>query len=216
MEGASLIGILHEADQSASLWINSLSVPWTDGMWMMFSDKLFWAPVYIFCIVFLFSRLGWKKALVVIASLALAFGLCDQVSNIVKHAVARLRPCYSFRMLDGGLNVLEKRGGFYGFFSAHAANAFAIAVCLTFGIRNDKSLKYNGFLVASLAWATLVSVSRIFVGKHYLGDVLVGTIIGLAIGCACGFLARYVIRKWLSRAPAGPSPSGSPGTLSQG
>ena len=38
--------------------------------------------------------------------------------------------------------------------------------------------------------AALVGISRIFVGKHYLGDVLVGTIVGLAFGLAMGWLAN--------------------------
>ena len=133
--------------------------------------------------------------MIVLASAAIAFALCDQFSNIVKHAVSRLRPNYSFRMLDGGLNVLEKRGGFYGFFSAHAANAFSLAVCLVIGFRNDSTHTYNWFCRCALVWASLVSISRIFVGKHYLGDVLVGAIIGIAIGCLAGAAARYCISR---------------------
>ena len=37
-------------------------------------------------------------------------------------------------MLLGGLNVLEGRGGFYGFFSAHAANAFALHIMVDKGV----------------------------------------------------------------------------------
>mgnify|MGYP002626247678 FL=1 len=177
MVSASVIDTLHRTDQELTLAINSWSVPWSDGFWTMMSDIKFWIPAYFFCFYFLFRTLGWKKALIVIASAALAFGLCDQVSNLVKHSVSRLRPCYSFPMLDGGLNVLEKRGGFFGFFSAHAANAFAFAVCMILGFSNDKAHSYSAFRTGILCWATLVSVSRIFVGKHYLGDVLVGTAI---------------------------------------
>jgi len=142
-----LIGTLHKVDQDATLWINSLSSPWSDSFWTMMSDIKFWIPTYILCAFFLFKRLGWKKALIVLASAALAFGLCDQISNLVKHSVSRLRPCYSFPMLDGGLNVLEKRGGFYGFFSAHAANAFAFATCLSLGFLNDKTHNYKAFII---------------------------------------------------------------------
>ena len=139
MVSASIIESLHRIDQDLTLLINNWSTPATDSFWMMMSDKMFWIPAYLICTYFLFLRLGWKKALIVLASAAIAFALCDQFSNIVKHAVSRLRPNYSFRMLDGGLNVLEKRGGFYGFFSAHAANAFSLAVCLVIGFRNDST-----------------------------------------------------------------------------
>lgn len=195
MVSASIIESLHRIDQDLTLLINNWSTPATDSFWMMMSDKMFWIPAYLICTFFLFLRLGWKKALIVLASAAIAFALCDQFSNIVKHAVSRLRPNYSFRMLDGGLNVLEKRGGFYGFFSAHAANAFSLAVCLVIGFRNDSTHTYNWFCRCALVWASLVSISRIFVGKHYLGDVLVGAIIGIAIGCLAGAAARYCISR---------------------
>ena len=114
------------------------------------------------------------------------------------------------------MNVLEKRGGFYGFFSAHAANAFAIAVCLTLGFRNDRSHTYNAFSRWAIIWAMLVAVSRIFVGKHYLGDVIVGTVIGVAVGYSVGIAARYLINKLFPTVPEGLSPSGSPSSPSQG
>ncbi|MBR5661936.1 MAG: phosphatase PAP2 family protein [Bacteroidales bacterium] len=199
---ASVIGTLHQTDQELTLAINSWSVPWSDGFWTMMSDIKFWIPAYIICAYFLFKTLGWKKALIVLASAALAFGLCDQVSNLVKHSVSRLRPCYSFPMLDGGLNVLEKRGGFFGFFSAHAANAFSFAVCMILGFANDKSRTYKAFNIGILTWATLVSISRIFVGKHYLGDVLVGALIGITIGYLMGSLSNLLIRKYIQRVPS--------------
>ena len=212
-----LIGTLHKVDQDATLWINSLSSPWSDSFWTMMSDIKFWIPTYILCAYFLFKRLGWKKALIVLASAALAFGLCDQISNLVKHSVSRLRPCYSFPMLDGGLNVLEKRGGFYGFFSAHAANAFAFATCLSLGFLNDKTHNYKAFIIGAMTWASLVGISRIFVGKHYLGDVLVGTAIGITIGYLLGSLSNFLIRKYIDKVrksivPEAPSPSVFPET----
>ena len=213
---ATVIDWLHSADQDITLTINSWTSPWTDSFWMMMSDKMFWIPAYVVCAYFLFARLGWKKALMVLASVAVAFALCDQLSNIVKHAVVRLRPSYSVRMLDGGLNVLEKRGGFCGFFSAHAANAFAIAVCLILGFRNDRSHSYNAFSKWVIIWASLVAVSRIFVGKHYLGDVLVGTVIGLTVGYLVGIATRYLIRRLFPTVPEGLSPSVSPSIPSQG
>ena len=112
MDGTSLIGLLHRLDQDITLLLNNLSSPATDQLWLLMSDKTVWIPAYVLCTYFLFRRLGWKKALVVLCSVGLAFGLCDQFSTIVKHSVDRLRPSYSARMLLGGLNVLEGRGGF--------------------------------------------------------------------------------------------------------
>ena len=201
MVSASFIDQINRADQEITLLINSLSWSWTDWFWMVMSDIKIWIPAYLICAYFLFERLGWKKALIVLAAAAIGFLLCDQLSNLVKNYVVRLRPNYTIRMLRDGLTILEKRGGFYGFFSAHAANSFSLAVCLILGFRNDKTHTYKAFRACALVWATLVSFSRIIVGKHFFGDILVGAIVGVTIGYSFGMLARFIIRKYIDRNP---------------
>ena len=44
-------------------------------------------------------------------------------------------------------------------------------------------------------WAFMVAISRIFVGKHYLGDVLVGIIVGSLAGHAFARLAELVCNR---------------------
>ena len=51
---------------------------------------------------------------------------------------------------------------------------------------------YGGWM---FFWATMVAVSRIFVGKHYLGDVVVGIIIGSLAGYAFARLSAYIAGK---------------------
>ena len=46
--------------------------------------------------------------------------------------------------------------------------------------------------VCQLAWAVLNSYSRVYLGVHYPGDLLVGAIIGTAAGLAMAFAAGYV------------------------
>ena len=99
-------------------------------------------------------------------------------------------------MIANGLHVLEK-GGRFGFFSAHSANAFGLATCTLIGLRIDKRLKYRGYAAWMYTWATLVAVSRIFVGKHYLGDCIVGSIIGALAGLAFASLAKWVINRYI-------------------
>lgn len=43
----------------------------------------------------------------------------------------------------------------------------------------------------------MVGISRIFVGKHFLGDVLVGFIVGSLFAWAIASLARLTIR-WMN------------------
>ena len=186
---------IHRFDQEITLCINSMHTEFTDVIMKVFSNIQVWIPMYVIVVVFLFMRLGWKKALIVTASVALAFGMCDQFSNFIKDTVGRVRPCNDDFMLQNGIWLLENPSRSFGFFSAHAANSFSFAVSTFIGFRNDKRLKYRGYAAWIFFWASLVSVSRIFVGKHYFGDVLTGIIVGVLIGLFTAWLARAVIRK---------------------
>lgn len=192
MEGLAEIVNL---DRNITLAINSWHNPVTDAVWQFFSHVQIWYAMYLIIIVFLFIRLGWKKALVVTASFFLFVLACDQFANLIKHATCRLRPMEDADMLARGLHVLEDHGGLYGFFSGHAANCFGFAVCSTMGFRNDKSRSYRWYSIFIFTWAVLVGLSRIFVGKHFFGDVLVGFAAGALIGFLFGWLGQFICRK---------------------
>ena len=187
---------LEQADKLATLEINSWNSPFTDHIWEVFSNIPIWIPMYVIIIAFVIQRLGWKKGGFVVLAAVLTFAFCDQFSNLIKAATERLRPIHDAYMLHNGLHVLEQ-GGKYGFFSAHAANAFGLATSTFIGLRCDKRLKYKGYGIWMYTWATLVAVSRIFVGKHFLGDVIVGICVGLLAGWAFGYLAKVMIKRFL-------------------
>ena len=192
---------VHNIDQLLTLEINSWHSFITDPIWAFFSDKLVWAPMYAAIIALLIWKLGWKRGLIVLAGALLTFGFCDQFSNLIKHAVGRIRPLNDEFMIAQGLHVLEHGGG-YSFFSAHSANSFGLAFstfigmkyCLT-AVRSimPKWLKAYGWWM--FFWAFMVAVSRIFVGKHYLGDVLVGLLVGSLAGYCFARLACCFCRK---------------------
>ena len=127
---------LHAIDQRVTLAINSLHSTITDPVWQLFSAKKIWFIMYAVILGFFFWNLGWKRALVVMCMCILTVTCCDQLGNIVKFAVARLRPCLDDTMLSGGLHMLEgaSQKYCYGFFSAHAANALGFAVCSYLGL----------------------------------------------------------------------------------
>ena len=189
---------VHQIDQQLTLTINSWHSAITDPIWAFFSDKIVWVPMYAAIIALLFWKLGWKKTLIVIAGIGLTFGFCDQFSNIIKYAVCRIRPVNDDFMIASGLHVLETGGG-YSFFSAHAANSFGLAASSLMGLRAYTGRPWwkKGYASWMFFWAAMVAISRIFVGKHYLGDVIVGSLVGLAAGMAFGILAYRIILKYI-------------------
>ena len=195
---------VHQLDQQLTLTINGWHSSFTDPIWAFFSDKIVWIPMYAAIVALLIWKLGWKKGLIVIAAAGLTFGFCDQFSNLVKDLVARVRPLNDEFMIANGLNVLEKGSRSFSFFSAHAANAFGLATSTIIGLKLDTRLFPitgtssnwgKAYICWMYLWAGLVAISRIFVGKHYLGDVLAGAIIGTAAGFVFSYSAILIIRK---------------------
>ena len=199
---------VHQLDQQITLTINSWNSAFTDPIWTFLSLKLVWAPLYAAIIALMIWKLGWKKGLIVVGGVLLTIGFCDQFANLIKHATARIRPVNDEWMVAHGLNILEWGGGF-SFFSAHAANSFGIAGSSWFGLKNcligsqntcrcrlsnENLCKYYAWIM--FTWAALVGISRIFVGKHYLGDVIVGTIVGILGGIFFGWLASRIANKY--------------------
>ena len=103
---------IHRFDQDLTLTINSWHSPVTDPIWEFFSNIPVWIPMYALIIAFIIWRLGWKKGLIVTAGALLTFGFCDQFSNLIKHAVGRIRPLHDEFMIAQGLHVLERGGGY--------------------------------------------------------------------------------------------------------
>ena len=193
---------VHHLDQQLTLAINSWNSAVTDPIWAFLSMKLVWVPLYVAILALIIWKLGWKKGSILVLGTVLTIVFCDQFANLIKFSVARIRPLHDDFMVSNGLNILELGGG-YSFFSAHAANSFGLAFCTWFGLKNclkdspdpvnAKIVKWYGWFM--FTWASLVAISRIFVGKHYLGDVIVGTIAGLAFGCSLGIAASIINRR---------------------
>lgn len=188
---------IHEFDQRLTLEINSWDSAITDPIWQFFSDIPVWIPMYVLIVAGLFWRLGWKKGLLMTLAAAATFGFCDQFSNLIKDLVCRVRPLNDAYMLENGLNVLEGASRSFSFFSAHSANAFGLATSTLIGFRLDERLKYKGYAAWMYFWAAMVALSRVFVGKHYLGDVIAGALIGAAAGFVFASIAKHIITRYI-------------------
>ncbi len=190
---------IEHLDQNISLWINSLNTPLTDSIWTFFSDRLIWIPLYLWVLVLIIVRLGVKKGLIAVLFLVLAILCADQFCNLVKNAVCRLRPCNDPSIVKRGLHMLAgaSQRHPYGFFSAHAANAMAFAV------GGGMILRKVIWKVSLDIWAALVGISRIFVGKHYLGDVAVGFIVGAVVALILLNICRLALFKTRTAESAG-------------
>lgn len=168
------------ADQWLFECINSgLGNPLLDFIMPFVREKWFWAPLYLYVVAFVFTRLG-QRGWLLIAGLVLSVGLSDFTSStLIKKNVQRLRPCNDPLM---AARVQERVGcgAGYSFCSSHAANHFAVAVflCGVFGLSGSRAEKWW------YAWAAFIAFAQVYVGVHYPADILAGALLGFLIGKA--------------------------------
>src|SRR5512140_1982647 len=164
---------LQQLDLDAFRLINrDLSNPVLDQVMPFLSGNVFFAPALILAGVLLVWK-GKLRGVLCVLMLALAVGLADGfVARMLKEAIGRPRP---FITLED-VHLLVGKGGSGSMPSSHAANWFAAAMVML--------IYYRRSAWVMLPLAFLVGFSRIYVGVHYPGDVLVGAILGAGTGAA--------------------------------
>jgi len=158
-----------------------------NGSKYAFWDYFFWlcscswveACIYVSCLWIFLHKKNYKEILLVILSVALVFFLCDKVSSgFFKPIFHRLRPTYFPDCKERVNVVFGYRGGLYGFISGHATNAFGFATLTALIFRNHF---YTGMI---LLFACFTGYSRIYLGVHFISDVLAGILVGILLGFA--------------------------------
>ncbi len=140
------------------------------------SSTTFWIPFYILLFTLIAVKYKWYSLLALLFVI-IAVALADLTSvHLFKNVFQRLRPCYNTELVDV-INNIVGCGGKYGFVSSHAANSFAI-VAITIKLIGDK-YKWINWLMPF--WGILILYSRVYLGKHYPGDVIAGAILGILI-----------------------------------
>lgn len=183
-------GIAELDRQLLSLLNGSGSMFW-DSWMSVLTSGLTWIPLYLSLLyIVIKNNESMEQIFLVVGSAALCILLSDGMADfIVKPLVGRWRPSndpvYKYTVAV----VNHVRGSDYGFFSAHAANTFALAVFVS---RVVKSKLLNTLLVA---WSLLNCYTRLYLGLHYPSDILCG----LLWGVVSGLVAYFVYRRFYVR-----------------
>lgn len=182
-----LIHDLDVLDKEATVSLNGDMGSFADAFFWALSSKYIWIPVGL---LFLFLLIRDKKHLpvmkiLIILAIVLTITVSDQLtSSLIKPLVARARPSHDLQISQLLHYVNDYHGGKYGFMSSHAANVFGTAVLGCYVLKN------RIFTVFIFLLSLLVCYSRIYLGVHYLGDVVCGALVGSIVAYIFLWLLR--------------------------
>ncbi|HRE41288.1 MAG TPA: phosphatase PAP2 family protein [Ignavibacteria bacterium] len=175
---------LNSIDTSLFYFINvTLSNPITDKVMPFITENNHWLLVYIVLLGYLFFK-GGRRGKVAVISVLILIALADQSTNLLKEYFARLRPC---KTLDG-INLLVGCNSPFGMPSNHAVNNFAAATLFSYF--------YPNYKITLFVAASLVAISRVFVGVHYPFDILAGALTGFVEAIVIIYLFKFVNSKF--------------------
>lgn len=185
-----------DLDKKLLLFLNSFHLPWLDQVMFYLTKTFIWLPLYALLIFLIFKNYK-KQGWYILIGAALTVFLADEItSSIMKPYFARLRPSHE-PSLQGLVHLVNGyAGGLYGFASSHAANTFGTALFVWLVLK--PFYKWIGWI---FLWAALMTYTRIYLGVHYPGDILVGALVGLASGWVSYLLSKWILNKTQKEKP---------------
>lgn len=185
-----MIEFLQDIDRELLLGINGSDSLYLDRLVRTLTNGLTWIPLYLSLFYMVMKNNdNFRRLLLVLGGAGLCILLAGTVDDeIVKPLVARWRPTH-----DPQIGILVDivdgyRGGKYGFFSAHASNTMSIATFFCWLARSRR------LSIALVIWSFVNCWTRMYLGVHFPGDILVGLIWGITVGTGVYFLYRRMTR----------------------
>lgn len=173
-----MIDWLEQIDRQIVLSINSLHTPIFDNLMWLLSSRFLWIPFYILILAIVYRKKSLLPTLLFLTGAILLVFISDFLSvHAFKEVFQRYRPSHNLLLTDKlyfyqDSNGQEYKGGQFGFISSHASNFAAITA---FFILYIKEIKWKWVFYVPMI---MVGISRIYLGVHYLSDIIVGFLFG--------------------------------------
>jgi membrane-associated phospholipid phosphatase len=189
-QNASIIKV----DATISSIINNSGSSLTDDfmIWMsIYGREVVWPVVIVFMSIFA----GWKGKKIALI-LVISFLIIIPLNTLFKNFFERPRPPVETQEI----HIFQETD--FAYPSGHASIVTAGALTLITLYRREKELILSIILACE---AALVCISRIYLGDHYLFDVIGGILLGAGISLLSISLSRYLdpilisMRKYLKK-----------------
>lgn len=166
--------------------LNGSDSAYLDRFMWLFSGKAVWLPLAAFILFVLVYKKNWREWLLILLAITLVITLADQfASHLCKPLFTRFRPTHHPDFMNEVRTVFDYRGGRYGFMSSHAANAFGFVTFMALLMR-DRLFGWTLFL-----WALVTAYSRVYLGVHFISDIVPGALVGTLFGYLVYHLYRW-------------------------
>lgn len=180
---------LIEKDQQLLIYLNNLGTDFLDPIFMYITHQINWWPFFLIIIFLLLKKISLKQFGLLVLILTVFFVFTDQMTNLVKYSVDRLRPVND-PLIEPYLRVLRKANS-PSFFSGHASNSSG-SILIIFLIMK----RYYKYAWLIFFFPLLFAYTRIYLALHYPLDILCGYLFGIASGFLFYFIFRYFNNKY--------------------
>lgn len=172
------------------LWLNNVHSPFWDSFMWLYTGKIIWIPLALVALFIFCYKQKWRETILLLVFITLLITLCDQISSgLIKPYFERLRPSRHPDFEHFVSIVNGYKGGRYGFVSSHATNGFGMALFTSL------LFKYRPYTIMIFLWAAINSYSRIYLGVHFISDIIGGIVLGISLALLVYYLYQMARRK---------------------
>jgi undecaprenyl-diphosphatase len=179
-----MLDYLIHLDKKLFIYLNNLGATPFDAIWLLITKQINWTPFFLILLFILYKKLGTKKLGIAILIVATLIAFTNEITDVIKFSVQRLRPCNDDALV--GLIRVVKDSDTFSYFSGHAANSTAAMMFVFLILRQFFKYSYLIFL-----YPLIFAYSRIYLGLHYPLDI----ISGYAFGSLTGWLFYLLFEK---------------------
>jgi undecaprenyl-diphosphatase len=183
-----MLEYLINLDKKLFIFLNNLGSNPFDEIWLILTNQINWLPFFLILLFILYKKLGEKKLGIAILTLAGLVTFTNEITDIIKFSVQRIRPCNEDTLV--GLIRVVKDSDTFSYFSGHASNSTAAMMFVFLILRKHYKYSYLIFL-----YPVIFAYSRIYLGLHFPLDIISGYVFG---GCT-GFLFYFLYEKIVNK-----------------